>query len=280
MRYGLYVPNFGEFATARTFAELARAAEDAGWDGFFLWDHILNGAGLPMVDPWVALTAMALGTERLRLGPLVTPLPRRRPWKLARESASLDQLSGGRLVQGVGIGGDWWGEYSAFAEPPEDKVHGAMLDEGLEVLAGLWSGEPFSYQGTYYKVTDAHFLPTPAQRPRIPVWVAGIWPNRRPIRRAARWDGVFPILERAHLTPDDVRTLLQIVAQERIGGAPFDVVLRGEARERTEEAAAMLRDYAAAGVTWWLESFGPRATTELLRERIHQGPPREAEGGS
>jgi alkanesulfonate monooxygenase SsuD/methylene tetrahydromethanopterin reductase-like flavin-dependent oxidoreductase (luciferase family) len=216
-------------------------------------------------------------TERIRLGPLVTPLPRRRPWKLARETVTLDHFSGGRLVLGVGIGGDWWREYSAFAEPADDALHGAMLDEGLEVLVGLWSGEPFSFQGAYYQVHDAQFLPTPVQTPRIPIWVAGMWPNRRPFHRAARWGGVFPIGMGGGLSPDDVRALLDLIRTERTSDAPFDVVLRGHAmRQGPEAASAMLADYASAGVTWWLESFGHTTPIDELRARIGQGPPRAA----
>src|SRR5215211_309557 len=131
MRYAINMPHFGPFGDPRRLAELAREAEQAGWDGFFLWDHLLFEQPLPMVDPWVAMAAMAMTTERIKLGALVTPLPRRRPRKLAREIVTLDHLSNGRLIVGVGIGGDWWGEYSAFGESPDDKLHAAMLDEGL-----------------------------------------------------------------------------------------------------------------------------------------------------
>src|SRR5579884_3931949 len=146
MRYALNLPAFGEFADVRVLAALAREAEDAGWDGFFIWDHIQSERGRSVADPWVALAAIAVKTERIRIGALVTPLPRRRPWKFARETATLDHLSGGRLIVGVGIGGEWYREYSAFGEPVDDKTHAAQLDEGLDVLVGLWSGEPFSYE--------------------------------------------------------------------------------------------------------------------------------------
>ncbi|HEX9412054.1 MAG TPA: LLM class flavin-dependent oxidoreductase [Ktedonobacterales bacterium] len=273
MRYGLYLPNFGEFASARVLAQLVREAEDAGWDGFFLWDHVLTAAPVPFVDPWVALGAMALTTERIRLGPLVTPLPRRRPWKLAREAVTVDHLSGGRLVLGVGIGGDWWREYSAFGEDAGDVRHGAMLDEGLAVLAGLWSGEPFTFQGSHYQVNNVQFLPRPLQ-PRIPIWVAGIWPNQRPFRRAARWDGVFPIGSGAGVSPADVRAMLRIILAERTAEAPFDVVVRGRAGHIAPgDTASLLAEYADAGATWWLEDVRQDATTEDLRARIAEGPP-------
>src|SRR5260221_4489362 len=168
MRYGLYLPNFGEFASARVLAQLVREAEDAGWDGFFLWDHVLTAAPVPFVDPWVALGAMALTTERIRLGPLVTPLPRRRPWKLAREAVTLDHLSGGRLVLGVGIGGDFWREFSGFGgEAVDDAERAALLDDGIEIITRLWSGELVTYEGARLRVDGVRFRPLPLQTPRI-----------------------------------------------------------------------------------------------------------------
>ncbi len=191
---------------------------------------------------------------------------------------TLDHLSGGRLVLDVGIGGEWCREYSAFGEPAEDAVHGAMLDEGLEVLAGLWSGEPFSYQGAYYEVHDARFLPTPLRTPRIPIWVAGIWPHQRPFRRAARWDGVFPIGPGDGLSPvdaADVRAMLSLIHAERASAAPFDVVVRGRTfRQDPGAARTMLAEYVGAGVTWWLESLSHRTPLDELRTQIAKGPPR------
>ena len=164
MKFGIYLPNFGPYGDAHVLADLARDAEYAGWDGFFLWDHI-TGWKLPFVDPWVALTAIALNTQRMRIGTTVTPLPRRRPWKLARETVSLDHLSGGRLTLGVGIGGGE-AEWDHLGEQPDLKVRGEMLDEALDILVGLWSGESFSYVGKYYQITEAHFLPYKLRDPR------------------------------------------------------------------------------------------------------------------
>jgi alkanesulfonate monooxygenase SsuD/methylene tetrahydromethanopterin reductase-like flavin-dependent oxidoreductase (luciferase family) len=274
MRYALDVPNFGDFGNPRVLADLAREAEEAGWDGFFMWDHLQTARPVPFADPWVALAAMASRTERIRLGTMVTPLPRRRPWKLARETVSVDQLSGGRLVLGVGIGINDWREYSAFGEPTADAQHGAMLDEGLAVLTGLWSGETFSFQGQHYQVQEAQFLPTPAQQPRIPIWVAGLWPNKPPFRRAARWDGVFPIGRDGQMTPDDVRAMLAYIRQHRTSAEAFEVVQVGWAYAQGKEVGdALLADYAEAGVTWWLEGFNPQDTAADVRARIQQGPP-------
>lgn len=176
---GIFAAPFDELVEPGTVAELARSAEERGWDGFFLWDQIRYRPPVQAVaDPWIALAAVACATNRLRIGPLVTPLARRRVQKLARETVTLDHLSGGRLTLGVGLGGDRNGEFEPFGDPGDPRERAQLLDQGLERLGEYWAGE---------------FQPTPVQQPRIPVWVAGRWPNRRPLRRAARWDGFFPI---------------------------------------------------------------------------------------
>lgn len=275
MRFALNLPAFGDLSDARTLADLAREAEDAGWDGFFLWDHMLTDPGVPVADPWIALTAIAMKTERIRLGALVTPLPRRRPWKFARETATLDRLSNGRLIVGVGIGGDFWSEYSAFGELADDREHAAMLDEGLAVVTGLWSGEPFSYEGKHYTIHNAQFLPTPVQMPRIPIWVAGVLPHKAPLRRAARWDGICPIHWDGHLVqPEEIREIMATINQQRSSDATCDVVMAGYVGNKpASEATALLRDYAGAGVTWWQEGFLPNDTPSDIHARIRQGPP-------
>lgn len=287
MQYGLYLPNFGIYGDVRLLGDLAAEAESAGWDGFFLWDHVaVAPPTLPVVDPWVALTAVALRTKRLRFGTTVTPLPRRRPWKLARETASLDRLSNGRLVLGVGIGLGQ-GEWDHLGEEPDRKVRGAMLDEALDVLTGLWTGEPFSYQGAHYHVHEAQFRPTPVQRPRIPVWVGGFWPNKAPFRRMARWDGMFPLFE--VVGPDQLPLLKEAVAfvqKQRAAaglGGPFDVIKLGVTPgDVPAEAAWLVEGAREAGATWWLEvlmpevyafAAGDAAALPVLRERVRQGPP-------
>ncbi|HEX5546249.1 MAG TPA: LLM class flavin-dependent oxidoreductase [Ktedonobacterales bacterium] len=275
MRFAINLPAFNAFADARELADLAREAEGAGWDGFFLWDHLQTEPNGPVADPWVTLTAIAMRTECIRFGALVTPLPRRRPWKFARETATLDRLSRGRLIVGVGIGSDHWREYSAFGEAADDKAHATLLDESLDIVTGLWTGEPFSYEGTIYTVRNAQFLPTPAQAPRIPIWVAGILPHTAPLRRAARWDGVYPIHWDGHpVQPDEIREMLSYIHQYRSSGDPFEVVVAGYVgNESLTAATALLRTYAEAGVTWWQEGFLPGDTLDMVRARIHQGPP-------
>ena len=280
MRYGVWVPNFGEYGDPRTLMALAADAEVAGWDGFFLWDHVLRAETVPIVDPWVALSAAAVKTERIRLGTLVTPLPRRRPSKLAREVASLDHLSGGRVILGVGSGSPPEPEFARFGEDPDPRVRAAKLDEGLEVLAGLWSGKPFRYEGKHYRVEGAEFLPTPIQSPRVPIWTAGIWPNRAPFHRAARWDGVFPLKRGAlYLAPDDVREIVRFVAAERGSGAAFDVAVTGATPgDDPAEARSHVASFRDAGATWWLEWVGwRRGSLEEMRLRVRQGPPALAE---
>jgi alkanesulfonate monooxygenase SsuD/methylene tetrahydromethanopterin reductase-like flavin-dependent oxidoreductase (luciferase family) len=277
MQFAIYVPNFDTFGYVSTVVELARAAESAGWDGFFLWDHLLPDEDSrlgPVADTWIALTAIAGATSRLRIGALVTPLARRRPWKLARETVTLDHYSAGRLVVGAGIGGDWWREYSAVGEPADPKVHGAMLDEGLDVLIKLWTGTPVTHDGTYYHLKDAHFLPPALQTPRIPIWVAGVWPGTRPFRRAARWDGIFPVGRHGTLTPDDIRDMCVYIDSHRTATTPFDIVFGGRAHELpAAERGAHVADYAAAGVTWWLESMWPDVALSEVQSIIQQGPP-------
>jgi alkanesulfonate monooxygenase SsuD/methylene tetrahydromethanopterin reductase-like flavin-dependent oxidoreductase (luciferase family) len=258
-------------------AELAREAEGAGWDGFFLYDQIASEAAKPVIDPWVALTAIALDTERIRFGPLVTPLARRRPWKVAREAATLDRLSNGRMILGVGLGGDRH-EFDDLGEASDPKIRAAMLDEALDVLTGLWSGTLFSYGGQYFRVREAQFLPPPIQRPRIPIWVGGIWPNRAPFRRAARWDGAFPHYRDAEgirmMPVDQLRELRSFMRPLRAAEQPLEVILRNKAPsgDRARDAA-IAASYAEAGLTWWLEGVEGRPQVDDVRRCIRQGPP-------
>lgn len=274
MRQAVFVPNFGPFGDAEALVELAVAAEGAGWDGFFLWDHINweEGGTRPIVDPWVAMTAIAAATTRLRIGPMITPLPRRRPWKLARETVTLDRFSGGRLNLGVGIGYPPEMEFGAFGEEVEDRARAEMLDEGLEVLDRLWSGERFSFEGKHYTAREVRFEPAPLQQPRIPIWCAGWWPNRKPFRRAARWDGVVPELVGGGTpTPADVREIAAYIGEHRSAPGSFDIALDGET---DPGAGELMAEYEAAGVTWWLERIEPEKVTSCQQalERIVAGP--------
>jgi probable F420-dependent oxidoreductase len=275
VRFAVDLPPFGEFAEPATVVELAVAAEEAGWDGFFLWDHVMRAdTSLPVSDAWVILAAVACATSRIRIGPMVTPLPRRRPWIVARQAATLDRLSGGRLVLGVGIGNDRGRELSAFGEETDPKARGLLLDESLDVITGLWSGEQVSYAGERLRVDDARFVPTPVQRPRVPIWAGGEWPNRAPLRRAARYDGAFPVgVERFDAA--DVARLLDVVREHRAPDAgPFDVVLSGRGGAHHDGTPADLAGLAEAGLTWWVEALEPADTFAAGRALVTAGPPR------
>lgn len=273
MRYGIEIAPWGGLADPRALARLAARAEAVGWDGFFLWDAMLHDPdGLAKADPWIALAAVAMGTARIRIGTLVTALPRRRPWHLARETVTLDHLSGGRLILGVGLGDPSEQEFSWFGERGVDhKTRARMLDEGLAILSGLWSGEPFAFDGEFHRLHEMTFLPRPLQTPRIPIWVGGRWPNRAPMRRAARWDGVHPGRLDSPLTPADLRELAAYIQGHRIARTPFDVVVaEAQGPSGQIERAA---EFAEAGATWWLAKVGA-APTAWIEERVEQGPPR------
>ncbi|HET6953296.1 MAG TPA: LLM class flavin-dependent oxidoreductase [Acidimicrobiales bacterium] len=259
MRTGVSIPPFTDPAT---LVAMARDAEQAGWDGVFLWDHLVfdPGARLDVHDPWVLLGAMALATERVTLGTLVTPLARRRPQMVARHLLTLDHLSGGRAVLGVGLGEPPDADFAAFGDPADPRERAVLLDEGLAVVDGLLRG-PLSYTGTRHRV-DADLLPRPVQQPRPPIWVAAIAPHRRPRARALRWDGIVPLGPGALLTPDEVTAYL--AGFDRPAG--WDVVVN-------TAPGIPFEDYAAAGATWVVEGAWPvGGWVADLRARIDAGP--------
>jgi alkanesulfonate monooxygenase SsuD/methylene tetrahydromethanopterin reductase-like flavin-dependent oxidoreductase (luciferase family) len=278
VRYALSVPNFGDFANPRLTASLARDAEEARWDAFFLWDHLLLRNGNVVGDPWTILTAVALSTERIRLGTMVTPLPRRRPWQVVRQVVTLDHLSNGRAVLGVGLGYPPREEYELFGEQSDDKHRGELLDEALDVVAGLMSGEPFSFEGKHFTIRGVEFAPRPVQRPRIPIWVGGAWPSRPPFRRAARFDGVVPIEiaekgEEIFVTVDHMREIVAFVEAHRVGDDPFDFVFTGYLPNDAHEAADVAAELESFGVTWWQVSPAPDEGVDDFLEWLRIGPP-------
>jgi alkanesulfonate monooxygenase SsuD/methylene tetrahydromethanopterin reductase-like flavin-dependent oxidoreductase (luciferase family) len=278
MKYGIYLPNYGDAISASNLAEFAKTAEKSGWDGFFIFDHILvsKNQGHQMVDPWVALAAMAMTTEHIRIGTTATPVARRRPWKLARETVTLDHLSGGRLTITVGLGAPEKAEFAYFGEPVDPRIRAEKLDEGLNILTGLWTGKPFSYKGMHYQIDKIKFRPATLQKPRIPVWVGGYWPNRAPFRRAARWDGAFPLKHGGAMRPKDFEALKAFIDAHRVIDTPYDLVtmgyLRQVAKDKRRKSLNALED---SGVTWWLESFFQlkHSFSDLLSQ-IEQGPPK------
>jgi alkanesulfonate monooxygenase SsuD/methylene tetrahydromethanopterin reductase-like flavin-dependent oxidoreductase (luciferase family) len=274
VRYAVGVPNVGTYADVHELVSLGQLAEEAGWDGLFCWDH-LSRLGEPAADPQVALAAIAVTTRRIRLGAMVTPLARRRPAKIARETVSLDRLSNGRLVFGVGLGSHDEEEFAAFGDPADRLVRGRMLDEALDVVTALWSGLPVQHHGEHYRAgTAAGFRPTPLQRPRIPIWVAGTWPARPAFRRAARFDGLFPtfrgVSESQTVSPAKLAEAVTYAHAHRAAQLPpLDVAIEG-----CSPAQAPLEEYADAGLTWWVEAVGPsRGTPAEVRQRVAAGPP-------
>jgi alkanesulfonate monooxygenase SsuD/methylene tetrahydromethanopterin reductase-like flavin-dependent oxidoreductase (luciferase family) len=266
VNYALYIPPFASFGDVHYLIEIAVAAEAAGWDGVYLWDHILFEDDVPFVDAWITLAAIASATERIRIGPLITPLPRRRPWKVAREAITLDHLSRGRLTLGVGLGIDFWREFSAFAgEAPDDRTRARLLDDGIEIVRGLLSGEQLRFAGDAHSVEAVRFLPRPVQKPTVPIWSAALWPLRDgPVRRAAKLDGVMPFKPNGAMTPDDVGELRARISEFR-GDAPLDVCLHGP-RE-------WISDYESAGVTWWCEDFYWETPRDEALAIVAAGPP-------
>ncbi|HEY1349607.1 MAG TPA: LLM class flavin-dependent oxidoreductase [Ktedonobacteraceae bacterium] len=275
MHYGFIIPD----GDIHTISAMAREAEAAGWDGVFYWDGIFIEGKARMYDPWVVLAALAVCTTRVRLGAILTPLARRRPWKLARETASVDHLSGGRLVVPVGLGTLDDGGFASVGEATARRVRAELLDEGLEILTGLWSGQPFGYQGKHYHIEPMTFTPAPLQKPRIPLWVVGAWPREKSMQRVLRYDGLLPNKlnsdgTQADVTPDDIRAMKAYIAQHRTLRTPFDIISEGETPgDDPARAAAIVRPYAQAGSTWWMEARWQATTIEEIRTRILQGPP-------
>lgn len=282
--FGLGVTNGGDFADPRRIAQLARDAEAAGWDGFFLWDHVIRRPPwAPMIDPWVTLAAVAMQTERLIIGPMVTPLARRRTSVVARETATLDLLASGRLRFGVGLGAPD-DEFTRFGEDADPVRRARVLDESLELLQALWSGEPVTYEGAHVTADDVQFLPRPVHG-TIPIWVAGKWPGGAPFRRAARYDGVYPIAagRDATLSVDELADCVRTVQEhrERLGrsDAPYDVCYPAtSAASPTPEEVDRIGRLAEVGMTWWIEVLDdPSVAFETHRERVLAGPPGRTE---
>lgn len=261
MRFGLSVP---PFCAARDVVALAGDAEAAGWDGFFLWDHLRfdPDARPPVHNPWVLLGAIAQATSRVLVGPLVTPLARRRPWQVAKEVTTLDHLSGGRAVLGVGVGEPSAADFADQGDPAAHRERAAVLDEGLDLLAALLAGGAVDHRGARFEV-HSELVPVPVQRPRPPIWVAAVVPHRRPLARARRWDGIAPIGSGTDgtLTPEELRRYL--------GDAPpegWDVL----APWAPGHSAA---DYDGSGATWLIDSTWPEGDwLPEFRARVRRGP--------
>jgi hypothetical protein len=272
MKFGFVLPK----GDARTAADFAYQAEAAGWDGFFVWEPVWG------VDAWVSLTAAAMRTERIRLGTMLTPLSRMRPWKLASETATLDNLSDGRVILSVGLGAVDTG-FEAFGEVTDRATRAELLDEGLEILTGLWRGGPFNYQGRHYQIKETDFNPPPppVQGPRIPIWVVGAWPRLKSMRRVLKYDGLLPNVmgedgkvRMGPPTHDEIRAMNTFIEEGRTQATPFDIIVEGETPgDDPHKAAAITRGWEEAGATWWIEAMWSASELEDVLTRIRQGPP-------
>lgn len=272
MKYGFILPD-GDACTAAT---LAYEAEQAGWDGFFVLDPVWG------IDPWVSLAAAAMQTKHIRLGPVLTPVSRTRPWQLASATATLDNLSNGRVILPVGLGDI--DELEPFGEITDRKIRAELLDEGLDILTDLWRGQPLHYTGKHYKI-DTHFSPPPpsVQQPRIPIWVVGAWPSKKSMQRALRYDGLLPQVlkptkgtghsaQRVDLA--DLHTIRAFIAEQHTDPTSFDIIIEGDTPgDDKQEAAELVAQWAEAGATWWLEAPWDADTQADVLKRIQQGPP-------
>jgi len=274
VKYGFVLP----YGDARTAADFAFAAEQAGWDGFFVWEPVWGW------EAWMMLTAAAMRTQRIKLGTMITPVSRMRPWELASKTVTLDHLSNGRVILAAGLGAIDTG-FAEFGEVTDRKTRAELLDEGLDIITGLWRGQPFNYDGKHYHIKETKFypLPSPVQQPRIPIWVVGAWPKKKSMQRVLRYDGLLPNVMDAegnhrHLTVDDVRAMKEDLALQRSATTPFDLVVEGRTPgAETDRAAEITRGWAEAGATWWIEALwgDPDQPVDLdpVLQRIRHGPP-------
>ncbi len=276
MRYGIILTT----GDIHEMIDMAGEAEAAGWDGVFYWDAIAIPGMAPIYDPWVTLAAFAMRTERVRLGNIITPPSRRRPWKLARETATLDHLSGGRLVLPVGLGALDDVGFGGVGEATEARTRAELLDESLDFLTRAWSGEPFRHDGKHYQTAEMAMRPPSLQQPRIPIWVVGVWPRPKSVDRALRYDGIIPQVAAegggpGRVTPDRCGRSRTWRASGAAEATPFDIVIGDVSPgDDVEAARAIVQPLAEAGATWWIESPWMDATVSSLRARIAAGPPR------
>lgn len=273
MRYGIVVVTFGSYANPKNVVQLGEAAESAGWEGLFVWDHLAFTWGVPSGDPWVTLSAVAQATERLKIGTGVTPLPRHRPHVLANLLTTLDLLSDGRLILGAGLGAIPQ-EFSAYGEYGEIKPRAEMLDEGLEIISRFMKGEALNYQGKYYCVEKVTLSPLPLQQPRVPIWIGGESPAA--LRRAARWDGWVIGVDDENgnvtKTPDVLSKQIATIQEHRSeSDTPYEVAIMGQAYSKDR---SIVTEYESAGGTWWLEILAPLlGSHEDMLKRVDEGPP-------
>jgi alkanesulfonate monooxygenase SsuD/methylene tetrahydromethanopterin reductase-like flavin-dependent oxidoreductase (luciferase family) len=279
MKFGFIIPS----GSAKGIVGLAAEAEDAGWDGFFYYDDVYTDSKTEMSSAWPVMAAIAVTTKKIRFGSLLTAVGRRRPWEVARESVTVDHLSNGRLILPTGLGWAGDGAYTKAGMPSDRRVRAEMLDEGLEILDGLWSGKPFRYEGKYNQLKSMTFIPRPFQRPRIPIWVVGAWPRPKSMRRVLKYDGLIPVIKKAdgvhdEVPPERIREMKEFVERNRVVRGrmrkEFDVVVGGETPMDEMKAGRIVAPYAESGATWWTETMWGVSRMSDVRNRIRAGPPK------
>jgi hypothetical protein len=274
MKFGFVLPK----GDAKIAADFAHIAEQSGWDGFFVWEPVWG------IDAWISLTAAAMVTKRIKLGTMLTPLSRMRPWKIASETATLDNLSNGRVILSVGLGAIDTG-FEDFGEITDRKKRAELLDEGLEILTNLWIGNPFQHTGKHYQVeiTEKTFQPPPSpiQKPRIPIWVVGAWPSKTSMNRALKFDGLLPAVlgedrkvRLEMIAPREILEMKSYINANHDQSTPFDIIMEGQTPGfDLDKASAFVRPYLDVGVTWWIEALWELQESEKVLTRIKQGPP-------
>ena len=273
-KFGIYIANYGITNDPQDYIDLAILSENNGWDGFFLWDHVFLSSNkpLPFLDPWIILSAVAVKTKRIKLGTTITPLARRRPWIVAKQVSTLDCLSKGRMILGVGLGID--ADFSNFGENTDRLIRSEKLDESLHILKGLWGNKPFSFKGKFFNIKEVEFFPKPFQD-KIPIWVGGTWPIKKPFQRAAQYDGVFPLAPgEESLSPNDYKEIIKYIKQFRSSLDSYDII-KSIYSTGIKEEDGWINDYLNIGITWFVEAIWPGRDSSLdnIKKIISRGPP-------
>jgi hypothetical protein len=278
LKFGFIIPG----GSTPEIVEMASILEDSGWDGAFYYDDIYTDAKTEMSAAWPIMAAMASTTKKVRIGSLLTAVGRRRPWELARESVTVDWLSKGRLVLPTGLGWAGDGAYIKAGMPAERKTRAEMLDEGLEILDGLWSGKPFRYEGKHNQIKSMRFIPRPFQKPRIPIWVVGAWGWPKSMGRVLKYDGLIPVIKKPNgdheeVTPSAISEMRKFVSEKRVVKGnmrkDFDIIKDGTTPLDHTKARKIVQPFEEAGATWWMESMWGYKGLREVRKRAKAGPP-------
>jgi alkanesulfonate monooxygenase SsuD/methylene tetrahydromethanopterin reductase-like flavin-dependent oxidoreductase (luciferase family) len=273
--FGIYIANYGITNDPQDYVDLAVLGENNGWDGFFLWDHIFLSSNrtLPVLDPWIILSAIAVKTKKIRLGTTVTPLARRRPWIIAKEVTTLDYLSKGRIILGIGLGND--PEFRDFGENTDPLIRSEKLDESLHIIKGLWANNSFTFKGKHYNIKNVEFFPKPFQE-KIPIWVGGNWPNKKPFQRAAQYDGIFPLKAGSDdaLSPNEYKDIIKYIKQYRSSFDSYDIIKPFISTGLDKEDYWSFKNtFLNIGISWFVELIYPgRDSLDNIKKVISQGP--------